>query len=85
MLGQKVAGKYHLRYCGDGDVAALLEGAVGGARRRRQGARRPAGRRPGRSGRKPRRGDDHFSPLPLTTMQYTNKPTGIHQVVTYGG
>ena len=27
----------------------------------------------------------HFTPLPLTTMDYTNKPTGIHQVVTYGG
>ena len=25
-----------------------------------------------------------FSPLPLTTMQYTNKPSGIHQVMAFG-
>jgi hypothetical protein len=25
-----------------------------------------------------------FSPLPLTTIQYTNKPSGIHQVMAFG-
>ena len=26
-----------------------------------------------------------FTPIPLITMQYTNKPTGIHQVMQFGG
>jgi hypothetical protein len=26
-----------------------------------------------------------FAPLPLITMQYTNKPSGIHQVMQFGG
>jgi hypothetical protein len=25
-----------------------------------------------------------FAPIPLITMQYTNKPTGIHQVMQFG-
>ncbi|MEA2292831.1 MAG: hypothetical protein QOE86_470, partial [Solirubrobacteraceae bacterium] len=25
-----------------------------------------------------------FTPIDLTTMQYTNKPTGIHQVMAFG-
>ena len=85
MLGQKVKGAYHLRYCGDGNVKRCskeLWSALDAAGKRlaaRQGSDPAAWRKP----EAPEA--IHFTPLPLTTMDYTNKPTGIHQVVTYGG
>ena len=83
LLKRKVSGKYNLTYCGDGSRLALLEGAVGGDRRGRQVARRPA------QGADPAKWTEpvttiSFSPLPLTTIQYTNKPSGIHQVMAFG-
>jgi acyl-homoserine lactone acylase PvdQ len=85
MLGQKVQGRYHLRYCGDGSVKRCskeLWSALDAAGRKlaaQQGSDPAAWRKP----EAPEA--IHFTPLPLTTMDYTNKPTGIHQVVTYGG
>ena len=85
MLGQKVKGKYHLRYCGDGNVKQCskeLWAALDAAGKKLAGQQ---GSDPA-AWRKPEAPEAiHFSPLPLTTMDYTNKPTGIHQVVTYGG
>ena len=82
LLKRKVSGKYNLRYCGDGSVshcskelwAALA--AAGKSLTARQGA-------------DPTKWTEKaatisFSPLPLTTMQYTNKPSGIHQVMAFG-
>jgi acyl-homoserine lactone acylase PvdQ len=84
MLGQKVAGAYHLRYCGDGSVktcARELWAALDTARRRlaaQQGPDPAAWRAP------EAKEQITFAPLPLITMQYTNKPTGIHQVMQFG-
>ncbi|MEP6954502.1 MAG: penicillin acylase family protein [Solirubrobacteraceae bacterium] len=85
MLGQKVKGRYHLRYCGNGSVktcAKELWKAIDGAGKTlaaKQGPD-PAAWRKAEAPEK-----IHFTPLPLIDMDYTNKPTGIHQVVTYGG
>ncbi|MEN3280745.1 MAG: hypothetical protein V7607_1885 [Solirubrobacteraceae bacterium] len=84
MLGDKVAGAYHLRYCGDGKVSrcakelwAALDTA--GARlATQQGADPNAWRAP------EAKEQVTFTPIPLITMQYTNKPTGIHQVMQFG-
>jgi len=81
-LGQKVRGKYNLKYCGDGSVSRCskeLWAALAGAGKSiaaKQGA-------------DPTKWTEKaatisFSPLPLTTIQYTNKPTGIHQVMAFG-
>jgi acyl-homoserine lactone acylase PvdQ len=84
MLGQKVAGAYHLRYCGKGKVSTCareLWAALDAAGRRlaaQQGPDPNAWRAP------EAKEDITFAPLPLTTMQYTNKPTGIHQVMAFG-
>ena len=84
MLGQKVAGAYHLRYCGDGSVKTCskeLWAALDTARKRlaaQQGPDPAAWRAP------EAKEQITFAPLPLITMQYTNKPTGIHQVMQFG-
>jgi acyl-homoserine lactone acylase PvdQ len=85
MLGQKVAGAYHLRYCGDGKVSrcakelwAALD-AAGAKLAAQQGADPNAWRAP------EAKEQITFAPVPLITMQYTNKPTGIHQVMQFGG
>jgi len=82
LLGQKVRGKYHLRYCGEGSVSRCSKelwsalASAGKAIAARQGAD------PSKWTEKA--ATITFSPLPLTTMQYTNKPTGIHQVMAFG-
>jgi acyl-homoserine lactone acylase PvdQ len=81
-LGQKVKGKYHLTYCGDGSVTrcskelwkALSDAGTSFAAK--QGADPTKWLE--------RAATISFSPLPLTTIQYTNKPSGIHQVMAFG-
>jgi hypothetical protein len=81
-LGQAVKGKYHLSYCGKGSVARCAKelwaalGAAGASVAAKQGAD------PSKWTEKA--ATISFSPLPLTTMQYTNKPSGIHQVMAFG-
>jgi acyl-homoserine lactone acylase PvdQ len=82
LLGKKVAGQYHLKYCGDGSVSkcsSQLWGAIAAA-----GKTLAA-----KQGADPTKWTEKtatisFSPIPLTTFQYTNKPTGIHQVMAFG-
>jgi acyl-homoserine lactone acylase PvdQ len=84
MLGQKVAGAYHLRYCGDGKVSRCAKelwaaiDAAGAKLASQQGPDPNAWRSP------ESREQITFTPIPLITMQYTNKPTGIHQVMQFG-
>jgi acyl-homoserine lactone acylase PvdQ len=84
MLGEKVAGAYHLRYCGNGKVStcarelwAALD-AAGAKLAAQQGADPTAWRAP------EAKEQITFTPIPLIAMQYTNKPTGIHQVMQFG-
>ncbi|WCB96672.1 hypothetical protein DSM104299_05437 [Baekduia alba] len=82
MLGQKVKGKYNIRYCGDGSVSRCskeLWAAIDGASKSitaKQGS--------DVSKWTEKAATIQFSPLPLFQMQYTNKPTGIHQVMAFG-
>ncbi|HEY4096107.1 MAG TPA: hypothetical protein VGM33_11370, partial [Baekduia sp.] len=81
-LGKPVKGKYHLSYCGDGKVSRCsseLWAALAGA-----GKTLAA-----KQGADPSKWTEkttmvNYSPLPLFNMQYTNKPTGIHQVMAFG-
>jgi acyl-homoserine lactone acylase PvdQ len=82
LLGQQVAGKFKVRYCGRGDIercaadlwAAIQEGADAAAQT--QGTADPA------QWRTPTV-TISFSPLPLADIQYTNRPSGIHQVMQF--
>jgi acyl-homoserine lactone acylase PvdQ len=82
LAGDQVAGRYHLRYCGKGSLAkcagalwaAIDKGAQ--AEATRQGTADPAQWKAATK-------KISFTPLPLVDMQYTNRPTGIHQVMQF--
>jgi acyl-homoserine lactone acylase PvdQ len=82
LLGQKVAGRFHVRYCGRGDVercvralwAAIEKGAE--AEAAHEGSADPT-----RWHRPVAKID--FTPLQLVQMQYTNRPSGIHQIFQF--
>jgi acyl-homoserine lactone acylase PvdQ len=82
MLGHKVKGKYNIKYCGDGSVsrcAKELWAAIDGAAKSitaKQGSDQSKWTEPTTM--------VNYSPIPLFNMQYTNKPTGIHQVMAFG-
>src|SRR3954447_18728093 len=82
MLGQKVKGKYNLKYCGEGSVSRCskeLWAAIDSASHtitNKQGSDLAKWTE--------KAAQITFAPLPLTTMQYTNKPSGIHQVMAFG-
>jgi hypothetical protein len=81
LLGQSVKGKFKVRYCGRGNVercaedlwAAIEAGATETAAT--QGQDPATWRTPTVK--------ISFSPLPLVDMQYTNRPSGIHQVMQF--
>jgi acyl-homoserine lactone acylase PvdQ len=82
LAGDRVRGAFNLRYCGKGKVAACardLWAAIdraGQAEATRQGTTDPA------QWKQPPTLIS-FSPLPLVDMQYTNRPSGIHQVMQF--
>ncbi|HTW12364.1 MAG TPA: hypothetical protein VME01_06465, partial [Solirubrobacteraceae bacterium] len=86
ILGDKVKGKFKVRYCGGGNVklcATQLWGALdqaGNTLQSQQGANPAAWR----VSAVPQR--ITFVPgLLTTTMRYTNRPSGIQQVISFGG
>ena len=81
LLGRPVRGAYALRYCGRGSVercARSLWAAIDASAR---AAAATQGEDPARWRLATKEVAIAFSPLPLTTMQYTNRPSGIHQVL----
>ena len=82
LLGRRVAGRYRVRYCGKGSVAACATSLwraldrAGRAEAARQGTSDPAQWRLATK-------KIAFTPLPLVEMQYTNRPSGIHQVMQF--
>ncbi len=81
ILGRPVKGKYALRYCGKGDAkrcASDLWAAIAKAGRTAAASK---GQDPSTWRQAESTVAITFSPVPLTTMQYTNKPSGIHQVL----
>ena len=82
LLGKPVKGKYALRYCGNGVRKACATemwkaiDAAGKTLAAKQGADPTAWRAVNLA--------NDFSPIPLFKMQYSNKPTGIQQVLTFG-
>ncbi len=82
MLGESVKGKYSTRYCGKGNTttcATKLWAALSAA-----GAKLAAEQGPDPTKWREPTTYVNFTPIPLYKMQYTNKPSGIHQVMTFG-
>ncbi|WP_445148370.1 penicillin acylase family protein [Baekduia sp. Peel2402] len=82
LLKKKVAGKYHLTYCGDGSVSKCSSELWSALAKAGKSIAAKQGADPSKWTEKA--ATISFSPLPLTTFQYTNKPTGIHQVMAFG-
>jgi acyl-homoserine lactone acylase PvdQ len=87
LLGDRVRGKYAVRYCGAGNVKrcrTLLWAAIdkaGAMLAKAKGSSNPATWRSSATAE-----DIHFVPGLLSyTMRYTNRPTGIQQVLSFGG
>jgi acyl-homoserine lactone acylase PvdQ len=86
LLGKKVKGKFANRYCGNGDLAACRAAlwsameAAGGELQAAQGPNPDAWRADATRER------ISFAPglLPYT-IRYTNRPTGIQQVISFSG
>jgi acyl-homoserine lactone acylase PvdQ len=82
LLGREVAGRYRTRFCGKGDVTACARSlwraidAAGRAEAQRQGTTDPAQWRLATK-------KIAFTPLPLVDIQYTNRPSGIHQLMQF--
>ncbi len=83
LLGEKVAGAYKIKYCGKGslakcsadiwdsisEAAATLAAAQGSDPATWRKAEAPE--------------QINFTPIPLITMDYTNRPSGIHQLMDF--
>ena len=84
LLGRTVRGKYSRRYCGGGTLAGCRKAmwaaldAAGKQLAKDQGTPNP---------RRWRAAAEHiqFAPVPLFEMRYTNRPSGIQQVITFTG
>ena len=84
LLGQKVKAPFSRRYCAKTAVAcaALLWKAIetaGGKLAAKLGPDPAAWREPRSENLIP------FTPLPLIDMDYTNRPSGIQQVISFNG
>jgi acyl-homoserine lactone acylase PvdQ len=85
LLGRPVAGRYSMGYCGKGDLARCrrsLWAALDAAGDELEAAQGPDPRK----WRADAVAERHtFQPIPLTSIRYTNRPSGIQQVITFTG
>ncbi len=87
ILGQNVRGRYNLRYCGEGDRAECRRDlwraidAAGSSLARRYGSSDPTTWRANANAER----IDFVPGVLTTTMAYSNRPSGIQQVITFNG
>jgi hypothetical protein len=85
LLGRPVRHPYSRRYCGNGSLAACraaLWAALDAAGDQLQAAQGP---HPAKWRADATHERIQFSPIPLHEMRYTNRPSGIQQVITFTG
>lgn len=86
LLGKKVKSPFRVKYCGHGKKVACQKaiwGAIADAGAEiaaEQGSSNPADWRADAT-----REQIKFGPAPLITMRYTNRPSGIQQVISFNG
>ncbi len=87
LLGEKVQGKFHLKYCGGGDKAQCRKDlwkaidSAGASLSKTYGSSDPTAWRANANAER-----IEFAPgLLTTTMAYTNRPSGIQQVISFTG
>jgi acyl-homoserine lactone acylase PvdQ len=85
ILGERVRGAFNIRYCGAGSLKrcrALLWNAIDEAGKQLAAAQGP---NPSAWRSDAQREQIHFAPIPLITMRYANRPSGIQQVLSFTG
>jgi hypothetical protein len=82
LAGERVRGAFKVRYCGKGNVAACARDLWAAIDRAAQAEAARRGNSDPAQWRSPVT-KISFTPLPLTDMQYTNRPSGIHQVMQF--
>jgi acyl-homoserine lactone acylase PvdQ len=82
LLGQRVRGRYNVKYCGRGSVERCAADLWAAIEKGAQAAAARFGTPDPTQWRSPTT-KISFTPLPLATIQYTNRPTGIHQVMQF--
>ncbi|MDQ5895313.1 MAG: hypothetical protein QG596_1574, partial [Actinomycetota bacterium] len=86
LLGDKVKSPFRVKYCGKGKKPACQKAvwaaiaAAGAELEADQGSANPAD---WRASALPER--INFAPIPLVSMRYTNRPSGIQQVISFKG
>jgi acyl-homoserine lactone acylase PvdQ len=86
LLGKKVKTPFRVKYCGHGKKAACQKAVwaaiaeAGAELATEQGSGNPADWRSDAT-----REQIKFSPVPIVTMRYTNRPSGIQQVISFKG
>ena len=82
LAGERVRGAMRVRYCGKGRVAACARDLWAAIERAAQAEAARRGNADPATWHQPVV-KIAFSPLPLADMQYTNRPSGIHQVMQF--
>ncbi len=83
LLGEKVNGAYRIKYCGKGSLAKCSADIWGSISEAAAALSTAQGSDPA-AWRKPEAPEQiKFSPVPLITMDYTNRPSGIHQLMDF--
>ncbi|MBN8869046.1 MAG: penicillin acylase family protein [Solirubrobacterales bacterium] len=86
LLGKKVKSPFKVKYCGHGKKAACQKAiwkaiaAAGTDAAAQYGSENPADWHVDATAEQIK-----FAPLPLVTMRYTNRPSGIQQVISFNG
>jgi acyl-homoserine lactone acylase PvdQ len=86
LLGKKIKAPFRVKYCGHGKKAACQKAvwaaiaAAGTELAADQGSANPADWHVSTTAEQIK-----FAPLPLITMRYTNRPSGIQQVISFKG
>lgn len=85
LLGQPVKQKYSTTYCGKGNVATCSADMWAALKAAGDTLAKTQGPDPANWHSSATKEQVHFGPLALITMRYTNRPSGIQQVLSYDG
>jgi acyl-homoserine lactone acylase PvdQ len=86
LLGKDIPSPLHLSYCGKGDLAKCQADMWAAIQQSGEEIAADQGTNDPSQWRSDANAEEiHFSPLPLKTMAYTNRPSGIQQVISFDG
>lgn len=85
LLGQKVKRKYSTSYCGKGNVKTCANAMWAALKAGGDELAKTQGADPANWHSSAVKEQIHFTPVPMLTMAFTNRPSGIQQVLSFDG